>query len=312
MFHVIGIDAGATKTACLLADAGGHVVARSRGGGANLQMAGELEVEKVLHSVIAEVLADRDVTLAAICLGMAGVDRETDARVMQAIMRRLALRTRTLIVNDALVALVAGVGDGPGVVVIAGTGSIAYGRDARNRAARSGGWGHVLGDEGSGHWIGRAALAAVVRCADGRGPATALTSAVLRHFQLAQVSDLVRLIYDRGLALPELAALGAEVQRARDEGDEVAARILDQAATELVTAAVSVVDRLEMRAQQFPFVLAGGMFELVPWLAEAVTARLAALADQSWVQRLSVEPATGAVRLALAEARGGASLPSYV
>ena len=128
---------------------------------------GELDVEKVLHRVMEDALGDRDISPDAICLGIAGVDRPQDAQAVTEIMRRIGYKTRTLVVNDALVALVAGAGDQPGVVVVAGTGSIAYGRDAAGRAARAGGWGYLLGDEGGGFWIGRAALSAVVRQFDG-------------------------------------------------------------------------------------------------------------------------------------------------
>ncbi len=312
MFHVLGIDAGGTKTVCLLADEDGRVLASARGDGANLRTAGELGVEKVLHTVMAEVLAGHDVAPAAICLGIAGVDREADGRTMRAIMRRIALKTRTLIVNDALVALVAGVGDGPGVVVISGTGSIVYGRDDRNRAARAGGWGHVLGDEGSGYWIGRRALAAVMRQADGRGRATALADRLLRRLGLSSVADLVPLVYDRGMPLPEIAALGAVVDDARRAGDPEAAAILDEAAAELVLAAGSVVSRLGIRDAAFPFLLAGGMFQGVPALADDVGRRLGDLAPHASVRRLEIAPAVGAVHLALAEARGGALIPGYV
>jgi N-acetylglucosamine kinase-like BadF-type ATPase len=130
---------------------------------------------------------------------MAGVDREADASIMRALMRRIGYKARIVIANDALIALVAGVGSAPGVVLIAGTGSIAYGRNARNEAARAGGWGYVLGDEGSGYWIGRQALRAVVRASDGRGPQTSLTPLVLEHYGAAQASGLVHAIYDRAV-----------------------------------------------------------------------------------------------------------------
>src|SRR5690349_19220595 len=136
---VLGIDAGGTKTVCQLANERGEVLAETRRGGANLQAVGELEVEKVLHEVMEEALGDRDIVPAAICLGIAGVDREEDGRTVRAIMRRIGYKAKTLVVNDALVALEAGAPDQPGVVVIAGTGSISYGRNARNEAARAGG-----------------------------------------------------------------------------------------------------------------------------------------------------------------------------
>jgi len=152
MTFVLGIDAGGTKTVCQLADENGEVVAEARRGGANLQASGELEVEKVLHQVMEEAIGDHDVRPAAVCLGIAGVDRPDDARAVREIMRRIGYKARILVVNDALVALEAGAPAQSGVVVIAGTGSIAYGRNDRNEAARAGGWGYMLGDEGSGYW----------------------------------------------------------------------------------------------------------------------------------------------------------------
>src|SRR6476469_9566574 len=136
--HVLGIDAGGTKTVCQLADEHGEVLAEARRGGANLQASGELEVEKVLHDVMEEAMAGHDVRPAAICLGIAGVDRPEDDGVVRGIMKRIGYQARVLVVNDALVALEAGAPGAPGVVLIAGTGSIAYGRNARNQAARAG------------------------------------------------------------------------------------------------------------------------------------------------------------------------------
>src|SRR5256885_17166229 len=126
--HVLGIDAGGTKTVCLLADEQGHIVSEARGPGANLHAAGELAVEKVLHEVMEEAIGDRPIVPAAICLGIAGVDREDEAHIVRAVMRRIGYKSRLLIVNDALIALVSGARDEPGIVIIACTGSIIYGR----------------------------------------------------------------------------------------------------------------------------------------------------------------------------------------
>src|SRR5438094_5056583 len=224
--HVLGIDAGGTKTVCLLADERGMIVSEGRGPGANLHAAGELEVEKVLHEVMEEAIGERDIAPAAICLGIAGVDRDDEARTVRAIMRRIGYKSRILVVNDALIALVAGAGDNPGIVVIAGTGSIVYGRSAAGEAARAGGWGHIIGDEGSGYWIGREALAAIMRAADGRGPATKLAEDMLAHFGIADTSGLPPIVYDRELPRVSVAALGPIVQRASQRGDAVASRIL--------------------------------------------------------------------------------------
>jgi N-acetylglucosamine kinase-like BadF-type ATPase len=306
------LDAGGTKTVCLLADEHGTVLASSRGPGANLQAQGELEVEKVLHDVMEAALADHAVLPAVICLGIAGVDRPDDAAIVRGIMRRIGYKARTLIVNDALVALTAGADKGAGIVVICGTGSICYGRDEAGRAARSGGWGYILGDEGSGYWIGRRALAAVMRAADGRGPATALTEHVLRSFGVDRLSELVQEVHFRDPRRHRVAGLGAAVQAAVDAGDPVAREIVEAAAGELVIAAASVAERLQLRGAVFPFVLAGGIFRAVSAVRERVIRGLPDVAPRSHPVLLTVEPAIGAVRLALAEVQGGATIPEYL
>jgi N-acetylglucosamine kinase-like BadF-type ATPase len=211
-----------------------------------------------------------------------------------------------------LIALVAGVDDDPGVVIIAGTGSIAYGRDAAGRTARAGGWGYLLGDEGGGFWIGRAALSAVVRHFDGRGPATLLTELVLEEMKLSSPTELIHAIYDHGLPRRSIAGMASVVQRAHEAGDAVASEILDRAATELTSAAASVIKRLDMRGDEFRIVLSGGIFTGIPALVPNVANRLPDIAPRSRVSRLAVEPAMGAVRLALAAARGEADIPLYV
>lgn len=308
---VLGIDAGGTKTVCLLADGAGTIIAEARGPGANLHAAGELAVEKVLHEVMESAIGDRQIIPAAVCLGIAGVDRDDEASTVRAIMRRLGHRSHAVVVNDALIALVAGAGDAPGVVIIAGTGSIAYGRNREGEAARAGGWGHMIGDEGSGYWIGREALAAVMRAADERGPETRLTADILAHFGISDVSRLPRIVYDRDQPRTAVAALGPLVQRVSEQGDAVATRILERAVDELVLAARSVTTRLEMRGEAFTFYLAGGMFRVVPRLAADLPPKLAEVAPRCQVERLDKEPAAGAVWLALAEARGGAQVPRY-
>ena len=309
--YVLGIDAGGTKTVCALADETGRVLADARRGGANLQASGELEVEKVLYEVMEEALADHDVIPGAICLGIAGVDRPDDARIVRGIMKRIGYKAKVLVVNDALVALEAGAPGQPGVVVIAGTGSIAYGRNDRNQAARAGGWGYMLGDEGSGYWIGRAAVRAVLREADRRGPATQLTSLLLNYYNVARPQDVIHQVYHGTLRPAAISALAQCVMSAFRDGDAVAIGILRAAADHLESSAVSVARRLELVSSEFPFVLAGGIFRAVPWLEEELARRLPLASPRSRTRLLDIDPAMGAVRLALAEAHGGYTIPAY-
>jgi N-acetylglucosamine kinase-like BadF-type ATPase len=311
-FHVLGLDAGGTKTVCFLADETGAILSESRGPGANLQASGELRVEKVLHDLMEEALGDRGVVPAAICLGIAGVDRADDSAIVRGIMKRIGYKARTLVVNDALVALEAGAPGQPGVVIISGTGSISYGRNAETQGARAGGWGHVLGDEGSGFWIGRAALRAVLREADHRGPRTALTPLLLEHYNVAAAQNLIHEVYQNKLQPSVIAALAACVQTAFRQGDTTATEILHGAADELEALGLSVARRLRLMHEPFPFILAGGILRAVQWLREELERRLTLAMPHCTVRLLDREPALGAVSLALLEARGTAPIPVYV
>jgi N-acetylglucosamine kinase-like BadF-type ATPase len=310
--YVLGIDAGGSKTVCQLGDPEGRVLSEARGPGANLQSAGELDVEKVLHDLITTALEGIDATPAAICLGMAGVDRPGDARVVGGILSRLCRTSRALIVNDALIALEAGAPDQAGLVLISGTGSICYGRDDRNRAARAGGWGHILGDEGSGYWIGRQALRAVLRASDARGPRTALAPRLLEYYGVSRENELVHPVYDGGMKPKAIALLASLVGEVAEQGDEVAVRILDVGADELASSAVSVATRLGLQQSAFPLPMAGGAFHSVPSLRERVMNRLRVSLPQARVELLSREPATGAVRLASALLAGTVRVPTYI
>ncbi len=308
---MLGIDAGGSKTVAWLADGDGRVIGDGRGGGANLHNAGELGTEKVLYEVIRAAVGDDGPLPAVVCVGMAGMDRADDRAVVTAILRRLGCRGQLLPVNDALIALVAGADEDPGVVVVAGTGSIAYGVGPSAVAARAGGWGEVYGDEGSAFWVGRLALAAVVRASDRRGPQTALTPLVLRHAGADRIDGLVAQVYARSDRRQAIAAMAGLVARADADGDAVARRILADAADELTLAARSVVEQLGMRGERFRVVLSGGLFKMAPVVASLVAARVSEVAPRAVTAVLTDEPALGAVRLALRAATGRLRLPVY-
>jgi N-acetylglucosamine kinase-like BadF-type ATPase len=210
------------------------------------------------------------------------------------------------------VALEAGAPGAPGVVIVSGTGSIAYGRNAAGESARAGGWGYVLGDEGSGYWIGRAALRAVLREADQRGSATALTPLLLAHFGVDEAQGLIHEVYQSDLKPTSIGALARCVHEAFLQGDAVAIGILRTAADELEGAGVSVARRLGLLGEPFTCVLAGGIFRAVPWLQEELQRRLPVAAPRCVAWLLDREPAMGAVSIALQEARGGARIPAYI
>ncbi len=307
---VIGIDVGGTKTVCRLANHDGQVLAESLGPGANLQSTGELQAEKVLHQVIVDVTRQTPQWPAVVCLGMAGVDRPGDAAVVRNILYRLVPRSQVVVVNDALIALEAGLAGAPGVVIIAGTGSIAYGRNREGLAARAGGWGYVLGDEGSGYWLGRQALRAVVRSADGRGPYTSMTPLVLEHFGASRPQELVKAIYAGTFQPSTVAAIASLVDASADEGDATALQLLDTGARELGLAARSVCDAISL--PHGPVLLAGGIFKVAPRMRQRVVAHLTGRRQGMVVTPLQEAPVAGATWLACAALRGTLVLPTYL
>lgn len=290
---VVGIDAGATKTVGILADESGRVLAQARAGGANLHVQGEAQVESVLRALLGEL--GQVAAPAALCVGMAGVDRPHDEQVVREILGRIGYGGALRVANDALIALMAGSPSGTGIVVLSGTGSIAYGVDPTGTITRAGGFGSLLGDEGSGYWLGNHAMRAVVRAADGRGPATGLTAIVFEALAVSSIEELVPLVYEHHLPRSAVAALAGRVERARAQGDSVASDLLGRAAQELVLAGQAVARKLRFD-KPYPAVLAGGVFQACPSLARMVTDRLGLPLARPVV--LDREPAHGALALA--------------
>jgi N-acetylglucosamine kinase-like BadF-type ATPase len=198
--------------------------------------------------------------------------------------------------------LAAGTPDGWGVAVIAGTGSMAFGRAPDGRTARAGGWGYLLGDEGSGYALALAALRAVARMADQRGPTTYLADMLLSHLALKQPQELIGAVYRGGLDRPAVAVLAPVVLEAAEAGDEVADAIVQKGAEQLALAVAAVARQLELTSP-LPVALAGGLLVAAPGYRRRLTQALAKSLIHPEPVMLIQEPAEGAVRLALAKVR---------
>lgn len=229
---LVGVDAGGTRTRVTVFR---HTFELARGEGPSGAVRGGrvLSAANAISATVREVLARVGATRAAsLVVGAAGVAREPERGDLAAALRAEQLADRVRVVSDVELALAAAFGEGPGVLLIAGTGSIAVARAADGRLHRSGGLGWQIGDEGSGYWLGRAALVAVGHAADGRGPDTALAGAILTAIRGETLDELVRWAGQAGVS--EVAALAPSVLACAAHGDAVAGAIVTEGANALV------------------------------------------------------------------------------
>lgn len=299
--YVIGIDGGGSKTAVILAGRDGSLVGRGEGGPSNYHVVGKERAFAALDESISAAWAQaglQEQPLAAVVLGMAGVDRPVDRAIFQDWITRRFPQTSVRLVNDGQIALAAGTPDGWGVVVVAGTGSIIFAQDAQGHFTRAGGWGHLMGDEGSGYRAALEALQAVVRQYDGRGPATSLTERLLAFYQVAAPPDLVAVVYHPDSSRAALARLSRLVDEEALAGDAVAQGIIQRAADELAAGVQAVVVQ-NLHLQTVPAALAGGFLVNGQSLRAALLASVRSLGIKLDPVNTVEEPVWGAVRLAV-------------
>jgi glucosamine kinase len=268
MAFYLGIDGGGTKTRCVLADET-TVLAKSMSGGSNIVRLGETQAREALHTAIRQVCDAARISpdqIRVICIGAAGAARPEIAAKIRNILAELIPgdAAKIEVVGDTVIALEAAFGAGPGVIAIAGTGSIVYGRDATGRTARAGGWGFAVSDEGSGYSIGRRAISAILNAHDeGRedqggkdqrrkdqGPETTLTALVFQEWKLTTIDDLVQRA--NSTPPPDFPRLFPIVLRAADQADSLARDLLADAGDKLAALAAIVVRRLAPLAGELP------------------------------------------------------------
>src|SRR5579875_563155 len=255
--YYLGVDGGGSKTLAVIVNERGEEIGRGLAGGANYNAIGLEAAVQHVHTAVAQAaqVAGCQLPVRKAWLGLAGVDRQADHDLLLPRLRDLAEQVR--LTNDGEL-LLAGLAKAVGVVLISGTGSIALGRDASGRKARSGGWGHILGDEGSGYAIAQQALQAVVRASDGRGPQTALRERILQAWNLRDTDELIGEIYGEQ-DKAKIASSSSWVMITARDGDQVAAGIVQHAAKELALAVHAVCQRLDFSRCEIPLALGGGL-----------------------------------------------------
>ncbi len=296
--YYVGFDGGGTKTECVLLDGEGNLVAQSTAGPSNPLRAGFEKALVALTAASDQALSIARVDAArvrGVCAGLAGAGR---ARVVKRVMVHLVEtfpRADVHVTTDVEVALEAAVGAGAGVILIAGTGSIALGRNAQGKTARAGGLGPKIGDEGSAYDIGRKAVQAVARAREGLAPVTILSDLIPEVLSCPTWEQLLERVAEN--ADDVFPRLYPAVVEAADAEDDPAREILFTAALALSQIAVSVVRRLGLTDREFVLAKSGGVFGHSKLLETALDALLRSAARKARITDLQVSPAIGAVQL---------------
>jgi N-acetylglucosamine kinase-like BadF-type ATPase len=300
---VVGVDGGGTKTRAVILDLNLNLLGEGTAGPANPLRVGVVKAAAAIREAVdkaCDAARLRRTDLVAAQIGLAGVRRHELRARMHDALKNISVG-EVVVVGDADIALY-GVTEGePGVIVIAGTGSICCGINARGKQACAGGWGPIAGDEGGGAWIARRGLRAIAHATDGRGPATSLSNAACNYFHVTNPDDLSTAIYSPVITNEFLAGFGKFVIDAAKARDRVASEILVEAGKELGLAATAVIRNLKLEPETFPVGYVGGVFaasgELVlSHLREAIIAT----APRAHLTPPKFPPAIAAARMARA------------
>ena len=293
--YVLGVNGGATKTLAAVLDLDRHALHLGHGGPSNQDAVGPRRAVNALLEAADQALSRVGIAqedLAAAVLAVAGTDTEAIDRHL-----REMRDGDWIVVNDVISAWAAATGALPGVGVISGTGSNVFGVGPDGSCWRAGGWGHLLGDEGSGYWLGARSLKAALHDRDASGPATALSEAALRFFGAPSVEALAASVYTTPLTKDEVAAFAAETARFAGEGDAVARDLYALAAAELSTQVMAVITQTGLTGA-FPVGLIGGAFKAGPVFVGPLRDRIRACAPQAEVGTVDMTPVGGSVLLA--------------
>ena len=327
MSYYLGIDGGGTKTTCAVGDES-HLLTTATAGASNIVRVGEAQARESLQAAVRQACAAAGITPAQVahtCVGGSGAARPELAELVRRCLAEI-LSTPINVVGDMQIALEAAFDTGPGVIVIAGTGSIAYGRDASGNTVRAGGWGFAIGDEGSAHWIGRAAVGAVLRAADPysadhdpgdlhagdlySGDHSSLAEALFKVWGVRSRADLARAA--NSVPPPDFAALFPSIAASNDD---LARQVLTQAGRELARVAGVVISRLFAKdgtssiPVAIPVAMIGGVFRHAAPVRQVFSDELRAHEPRAEVNPQVVEPVEGALRLARRAAKCGADTP---
>lgn len=297
MNYIIGIDGGGTKTVGLLTTTEDEEIAKIKNGPSNYHVVGVETTHQVLKEIIESLTSriDCNNNNLAICIGMAGLGREDDKKVINEICDKIGITTQRILTHDAQIALVGGIGKPEGIIVISGTGSIVYGIDSQGNEIRAGGWGYLIGDEGSGYDIAIKGLQAVAKASDYRQPSTILTELFLTKLNLQKPNQLIKWVY--AAERNEIAQLSSVVFEGMENGDRAAIDIIETATDELVCAVESVIRQATFK-DTINIVLNGGNLIHQRVFSDNLENKLYEKIDNISVMFPKYDPVNGAILLA--------------
>jgi N-acetylglucosamine kinase-like BadF-type ATPase len=262
--YYIAIDGGGSRSRGLIARGNMEVLHRAAGKGANYHLVGADRVEEALFSLIESLCRSAGVSLEQVegfCFALAGVSRPADHGTIGRVLRRHRIDGRSKVISDAEAALLGGTAKGVGVAVIAGTGSVVFGRNESGETKKVAGVGHLLGDPGSGYDVGIRGLRAVIAASEGRGEKTELSHALLNAISLEAVEMIVPWLYSLEDPKAAVAGLAPVVIACAERNDAAAGKILRDAAEELAEAVCFAVNWLGLSGAGLDIVLCGGVLE---------------------------------------------------
>jgi len=297
----VGVDGGGTKTEAVIMDANLQVIGEGRSGPSNPLRVGITSAAAAVREAIDSACAVaklRRADLVAAEIGLAGARRKELRERMRETLSSLAIGDIE-VVTDAEIAMYGATDGAPGVVVIAGTGSICCGINARGKSVCAGGWGPIAGDEGAGAWLARRALRAVAHASDGHGPETLLTEFACSYFHVSTPDDLTTAIYAPTITNERLSGFGRDVVEAAKRKDEVALEIVVDGGRELGLAAVAVIRQLQMERERFQIAYVGGVFRSAGELIlNPLRNEVRKIAPRTFFEPPRFAPAVAAARMA--------------
>jgi N-acetylglucosamine kinase-like BadF-type ATPase len=305
--YLMGIDGGATKTLAAVLDLDEQAVYVAQGGPSNQDAVGARAAVDALLEVAELALESAGISqlqLATTVLAVAGTDTDAIARQVHA-----ARSEDWVVVNDVVAAWAAATGARPGIGAISGTGSNVFGVGPQGQAWRAGGWGHLLGDEGSGYWLGVRSIRAALRDRDGSGPETALSEAALEFFGDSSVEALAARVYAEPLTKGQIAAFASETGRLAEAGDAVACELYEHGARELAAQIVTVIRRTGLGdGEAFPVGLIGSAFRAGAVFVDPLVALIHQAAPGARVSLVEAAPVGGSLLLAARACASGEQL----